>query len=57
MSNKPIFLTLSTELAQELVNQIQTVLDGDASYMHVELFSDDDRPIAIHLGGPDDEPN
>ena len=57
MHNKPIYLTLSTELAQELVKQIQAVLDGDASYFHVELLSDDDRPIAIHLGGSDDEPN
>lgn len=57
MHNKPISLTLSTELAQELVKQLQAVLDGDASYFHVELLSDDDRPIAIHFGGSDDEPN
>ena len=57
MHNKPIFLTLSTELAQELVKQLQSVLDGDASYFHVELLSDDDRPIAIHFGGADDEPS
>lgn len=57
MPNKPIFLTLSTELAKELVKQLQAVLDGEASYFHVELLSDDDRPIAIHLGGSDDEPN
>lgn len=57
MNSKPIFLTLSTELAKELVKQLQAVLDGDASYFHVELLSDDDRPLAIHLGGADDEPN
>lgn len=57
MNSKPIFLTLSTDLAQELVKQLQAVLDGEASYFHVELLSDDDRPIAIHLGGADDEPN
>jgi len=55
MDNKSIFLTLSTELAQEIVKQLRAVLDGDASYFHVELLSDDDRPIAIHLGGADDE--
>lgn len=57
MHNKPIFLTLSTELAQELVTQLQSVLDGDSTYFHVELLSDDYRPIAIHLGGSDDEPS
>lgn len=57
MNSKPIFLTLTSDLAQELVKQLQAVLNGDASYFHVELLSDDDRPIAIHLGGPDDEPN
>jgi hypothetical protein len=57
MNSKPIFLTLSTDLAHELVKQLQAVLDGEASYFHVELLSDDDRPIAIHLGGSDDEPN
>lgn len=57
MHNKPISLTLSTELAQELVKQLQAVLDGEASYFHVELLSDDDRPIAIHFGGSDDGSN
>lgn len=57
MNSKPIFLTLTSDLAHELVKQLQAVLDGDASYFHVELLSDDDRPIAIHLGGSDDEPN
>ena len=57
MNSKPIFLTLTSDLAQELVKQLQAVLDGEASYFHVELLSDDDRPIAIHLGGSDDEPN
>jgi hypothetical protein len=57
MNSKPIFLTLTSDLAQELVKQLQSVLDGEASYFHVELLSEDDRPIAIHLGGSDDESN
>jgi hypothetical protein len=55
MTDKPIFLTLTPELAKQLIQEIQAVLDGDASYFHAELWSDDGRQVGIHLGGPDDE--
>jgi hypothetical protein len=57
MTDKPIFLTLTPELAKQLIQEIQAVLDGDASYFHAELWSDDGRQVGIHLGGSDDEPS
>ncbi len=53
--DRPNFVTLTPELAKELIAQMQAVLDGDASYFHAELLTDDGRDVAIHLGGPDDE--
>jgi hypothetical protein len=55
MTENQIFLTLTPELAKQLVEEIQAVLNGDASYFHAELWSDDGRQISVHLGGPDDE--
>ena len=55
MTENQIFITLTTELAKQLAEEIQAVLTGDASYFHTELWSDDGRQVAIHLGGPDDE--
>ena len=49
------FVTLTPELAKELVTQMQAVLGGDASYFHVEMLTDDGIEVSIHLGGPDDE--
>ncbi len=55
MTENQIFITLTPELAKRLVEEIQAVLNGDASYFHTELWSDDGRQISVHLGGPDDE--
>jgi hypothetical protein len=56
MSHKqPHFVTLTPELARELIAQMQAVLDGDASYFDVTLLTDDGQAISLHLGGPDDE--
>lgn len=52
---QPHFVTLSPELARELIAQMQAVLDGEASYFHVELLTDDGKAVSLHLGGPDDE--
>ena len=52
---QPHFVTLTPELAKELIAQMQAVLDGDASYFHVELTTDDGQAISLHLGGPEDE--
>lgn len=51
----PQFITLTPELAKELIKQMQAVLNGDASYFHVEMLTDDGIEVSIHLGGPDDE--
>ena len=55
MTETRIFITLTPELAKQLMEEIQAVLNGDASYFHTELWSVDGRQIGIHLGGPDDE--
>jgi hypothetical protein len=55
MTENQIFITLTPEVAKQLAEEIQAVLNGDASYFHTELSSDDGRQIGIHLGGPDDE--
>ena len=49
------FITLTPELAKELIVRMQSVLDGDASYFQVALLTDDGQEVSIHLGGPDDE--
>ena len=51
----PQFLTLTPELAKELIVHIQSVLDGDASYFHVALLTDDGKEVSLHMGGPNDE--
>ena len=51
----PNFVTLTPELANELIGQMQAVLNGDASYFQVELLTDDGRKVSLHLGGPEDE--
>ena len=51
----PQFITLTPELARELIVQMQTVLNGDASYFHVALLTDDGQEVSFHLQGPDDE--
>ena len=55
MTENQIFITLTPEVAKQLAEEIQAVLNGDASYFHIELWSDDHRQISLHLGGPDDE--
>ena len=52
---QPQFITLTPELAKELIVQMQAVLDGDASYFHVALLTDDGQEVSIHLGVIDDE--
>ena len=53
--DRPIFVNLTPEVAKELIEQIQAVLSGDASYFQVELLTDDGRQVSIHIGGPDDK--
>jgi hypothetical protein len=55
MTKNQIFITLTPELAKQLAEEIQAVLNGDASYFHTELWSDDGRQISVHLGGQEDE--
>ena len=56
MTSKPIFITLSPVLARALVTELQAVLDGDASYFHAELLTEDGQHIGLHMSGPDDSP-
>lgn len=43
-----------SRLARELMEQMQAVLDGDASYFHAELWTDNGRQVGLHLSGQDD---
>ena len=52
--SRPIFITLTPDLARELIEQLQAVLDGEASYFHAELWTDDGRQVGLHLSGQAD---
>jgi len=54
MTDRPQFITLNAELARALVTELQAVLDGEASYFHAELVTDDGQAIGFHMSGPDD---
>ena len=51
---RPTFITLTPDLAKELIEQMQAVLDGEASYFHAELWTDDGRQVGLHLSGQAD---
>lgn len=53
MTDRPQFITLNAELARALVTELQAVLDGEASYFHAELVTDEGRAIGLHMSGPD----
>lgn len=57
MNYRPSFVTLTADLARELIEQMQAVLDGEASYFHAELWTDDGRQVGLHLSGPEDTPD
>ena len=40
MSRQHQFITLTEGLARTLIQEIQAVLDGEASYFHAELWAD-----------------
>ena len=40
MSRQPLSTTLTQALARTFIQEIQAVLDGDASYFHEELWAD-----------------
>ena len=54
MNYRPSFVTLTADLARELIEQMQAVLDGEASYFHAELWTDNGTQIGLHLSGPND---
>ncbi len=54
MTSKATFISLTPDLARALVTELQAVLDGDASYFHAELLTEDGQHIGLHMSGPDD---
>ena len=56
MSRQPLSITSPQELARTLIQEIQAVLDGEASYFHAELWTDSGLQVGLHLSGPDDVP-
>jgi len=56
MSRQHQFITLTEGLARTLIQEIQAVLDGEASYFRAELWTDSGRQVGLHLSGPEDVP-
>lgn len=54
MTSKAMFISLTPDTARALVTELQAVLDGEASYFHAELVTDDGHSIGLHMSGPDD---
>lgn len=58
MSSSPSHsISLKPELACALIAEMQAVLDGEASYFHVELWTDSGQRVALHLSGQADPPD
>ena len=54
MNNRPQFISLTPDLARALIEEMQAVLDGEASYFHAELWTDSGLQVGVHLSGPED---
>lgn len=54
MNSRPQFISLTPDLARALIEEMQAVLDGEASYFHAELWTDSGLQIGVHLSGPED---
>lgn len=49
MSRQHQFITLTEGLARTLIQEIQAVLDGEASYFHAELWTDSGLQVGASL--------
>ena len=47
MNRQHQFITLTEGLARTLIQEIQAVLDGEASYFHEELWADSARQLGF----------
>ena len=54
MNSRPQFISLTPDLARTLIEEMQAVLDGEASYFHAELWTDSGLQVGVHLSGPED---
>jgi len=54
MNSRPQFISLTPDLARALIEEMQAVLDGEASYFHAELWTDSGLQVGVHLSGPED---
>jgi len=54
MNSRPQFISLTPDLARALTEEMQAVLDGEASYFHAELWTDSGLQVGVHLSGPED---
>lgn len=48
------FISITAGMAQALIIEMQAVLDGEASYFHAELWTEDGRQVGLHMSGPED---
>ena len=44
-----IFITLTPAIAATLIEHLQSVLDGESTYCHALLLTDDEQPVEIFL--------
>ena len=49
------FISITPGMARALIAEMQAVLDGEASYFHAELWSEDGRQVGLHMGSLADE--
>ena len=54
MNSRPQFISLTPDLARALIEEMQAVLDGEASYFHAELWTDSGLQVGVHLSWPED---
>ncbi len=54
MNSRPQFISLTPDRARALIEEMQAVLDGEASYFHAELWTDSGLQVGVHLSGPED---
>lgn len=51
------FISITPGMARALIAEMEALLDGEASYFHAELWTEDGRQVGLHMSGLADEPN
>ena len=51
------FISITPGMARALIAEMEAVLDGEASYFHAELWTEDGRQVGLHMSSPVDVPD